>query len=187
MEEEPKRLKNLYGFEVREPDKRRNLDGSRKIHDCKMLWQRQHEILGLALGGMSNKDIAAQLGITPVTVSHAVNGELGMKKLSQMRKERDGEFIDVAKKVEELSEKALKIYEEIFDSETISYELKKKTADTVTMDLGGHRAPTVIDSRSVEVTATMDELDEFKRLGHKAAKDAGFLIELPEGEAINAN
>lgn len=174
-----KMKKSLYGWEVRKVDKRRVPDGE-KVHDIQQLWQRSHEILGLALQGLSNKDIAKELKVHPGTVSDTINSELGKKKLSELRKERDGEFIDVSKKINEIAEKALKVYDEILDSETISYDLKKKTADTVLMDIGGHRAPTQIQSQSISTTATFEEIEEFKRIGHLAAKDAGYLIEIPK-------
>lgn len=171
------KLKNLYGFETRAPDKR--LTNKRSRPDIKRLWQRSHEIIGLALQGYNNRDIAKTLNITDQTVSLTLNSELGMEKLSELRKERDGEFIDVSKKIAALGEKALEMYEEIFNSDTISYNLKKATADTVLMDLGGHRAPTKIDNRNLNLTASVQEIEEFKKLGLKAAKEAGFLIEVP--------
>jgi len=172
--------KSLYGFDMRSIDKRRTAPGTPKSYDIKMLWQKNHEILGLSLSGMSNVDIADRIGLTPRAISATVNSELGQKKLSEMREERDGQYIDIGKRVAELGAKAMNVYEEIFDSDTISYNLKKKTSDTVLMDLGGHRAPTKLESRSVELTATLDEIEEFKRLGCAAAKEAGLLVELPE-------
>lgn len=169
---------SLYGFETIGVDRRRV--EKKSIPDIKHLWQKNHEILGLCLQGFSTKDIAETLNICRTTVSNTLNSELGQKKLSEMRKERDGEFIDVSKKIAELSEKALEMYEQIFDSTTISHNLKKSTADTVLMDLGGHRAPTKIDSRHITTTATLEEIEEFKRLGHIAAKEAGYLIEIKE-------
>ena len=174
--------KSLYGFEMNGVDARRKPWPEKKNYNIKMLWQKSHEILGLALSGMSQNDISNELGITKDCVSKTVNSELGQKKLAAMREERDGDFINVSKRIAELAEKAVETYEEIFDSDTISYNLKKATADTVLMDIGGHRAATKIDSRNVSLTASVEELEEFKRLGHKAAKEAGFLIELPEGD-----
>ena len=179
MDEREEKRQSLYGFDVREVDKRR----SPKPYspDIKQLWQRSHEILGLSLQGFNNVDIAKTLNISKVCVSQTLNSELGQKKMADLRDKRDGGYVDVAKKIAELSEKALKTYEEIFDSDTISQNLKKATADTVLMDLGGHRSPTKIDNRSVNVTASLEEIEEFKRIGHKAAEEAGYLIEI-DGE-----
>ena len=167
----------LYGFEMREPDLRRtNREGT---HDIKQLWQRSHEILGLLLQGYKQVEIAEMLNVHPVTVSNVANSKLGKEKLSKMRSERDEEFIEVSKEVSRLAEKAIKVYEEIFDNDTVSFNLKKETADTVLMDLGGHRAPTKVDTRSFSMTASMEEINEFKKRGLEAAKAAGMLVEVP--------
>lgn len=174
--------KSLYGFEMREPDLRRT-DRS-GTHDIKQLWQRSHEIIGLALQGLKGTEIATILDISPVTVSNTLNSTLGKEKLSEKREERDADYVKVSEEVSRLAEKALKVYEEIFDTPDISYNLKKDAADTVLMDLGGHRAPTKIDSRNFNMTATATEIAEFKRRGIEAAKAAGMLVEIT-GESEN--
>jgi predicted transcriptional regulator len=165
---------SLYGFEMLTPDGRRTERTG--THDIKSLWQRQHEIVNLALTGMKQNKIAEQLEVSPVTVSNALNSTLGREKLSRMRKGRDEEAVKVSEEVERLATKALEVYEEIFDSETASLSLKKGTADTVLMQLGGHAAPTKIDTRSLQMTATPKEIEDFKRRGIQAAKDANMPI-----------
>ncbi len=178
MDELLEKRKSLYGFEIREPDKRR----SGPAYDIKQLWQRSHEIICLALQGHNQKSIAEILNVHQVTVSNTLNSELGQKKLSSMRESRDEEFIEVSREVSKLSEKALKVYDEIFDNDTVSYSLKKNVADTVLMDLGGHRSPTKIDTRTLNVSATAEEIIEFKRRGVAAAKESGMLVEITPKE-----
>ena len=171
---------SLYGFEMLKPDGRRS--DREGTHDIQSLWQRQHEIINLALQGLKQSEIANMLDISPVTVSNSLNSTLGREKLSKMREVRDGEAVKVSEEVARLSMKALEVYEEIFDSETISHNLKKSAADTVLMDLAGHRAPTKIDARSVHMTATPKELEEFKRRGIEAAIEANMPIRIPENK-----
>jgi len=57
-------------------------------------------------------------------------------------------------------------------------KLRKETADTLTMDLGGHRSPTKIEAKSLNITATPEEIEEFKKRGIAAAKAAGMIIDL---------
>ena len=185
IQEVPERLKartSLYGFEMTEPDLRFTNRDSSSSYNIKSLWQRNHEIIGLKLQGHSNKDIALMLDVTPQTVSNTLNSEMGIEKISKMREKRDEEYIDVSKRTSELLEKAMKIYEEIFDSPTVSYNLKKAAADTVVMDIGGHRAPTKVQTQNIQTTATLEEIESFKQRGKMAAKEAGFLIEIPEGD-----
>ncbi len=169
--------KPLYGFEVREPDKRCTNRSTR--WDIKRLWQRSHEIIRLALTGMNQIDIAKVLGLSAATVSNTLNSQIAKEKLSTMREALDKSTINVSLEVGRLAEKAIATYDEIFDNDTVGLKLKKETADTVLMDLGGHRAPTKIDSRQFSMTATLEEIEEFKSRGMAAAKESGMIIEVP--------
>lgn len=167
---------SLYGFEMRAVDNRRALEGERKTYDIKSLWQRNHEILRLALFTPKHKEIARILGITEATVSNTLNSELGRKKLSQMRLKRDEDTVDVMKEVAKLLPKALETYEKILDGDNIT-PLQKATADTLTMDLGGYRAPTKIQSRGTTLHLTPKEIEEFVTRGKAAARSAGMIVD----------
>lgn len=175
---------SLYGFEMREPDERRS--DRTGTHDIKQLWQRSHEILGLALQGMKNTEIAKILNISPVTVSNTLNSSLGREKLAGMREERDEHYVKVSQHVKDLTLKALDTYHKLFDTPGIEPELKKKTADTITLDIAGMRAPTKVDTRTLHAHATLDEIMDFRRRGIEAAKEAGMTIDIDPEEVQNA-
>lgn len=170
--------KSLYGFEMRKnnPDKRRK-DESRKTYNVKQLWQRTHEILKLALLGMNTNQIATVLGLHKQTVSNTLNSDLGMQKLSEMRLARDKGTIDVAQEVAKLLPEALKVYKEIMANKEASPSLKKDVADTLLMDIGGHRAPTKIEGKVAHAHLTSLEIEEIKRRGLEAARSQGQLVE----------
>ena len=168
---------SLYGFEMRSFDNRRALPGQRKTHDIKQLWQRNHEILRMALIGMKPKDIANILGIHVQTVSNTMNSELGRKKLSSLREKRDGDIVDVAMEVTKMLPKALETYEKILDGKEVS-KIQKETADTLVMDIGGHRAPTKVKSESAHLFLTPDDIKEFKERGIEAAKASGMVVDV---------
>lgn len=171
---------SLYGFEMREPDRRRsNREG---CWDIKQLWQRNHEIVNLAARGFKHVQIAEILGITPATVSNTLNSELGMRKLSEIRKFRDDEAKVVSEKIRVLTNKALQVYHEIFDDDSgeVSLKDKKAAADTVVLELSGLRAPTRIQSQSQSMSYTLsrEDLEEFKKRGLNAMKEAGHTIDV---------
>ena len=166
---------SLYGFEMRDVDHRRS-DRS-GCYDIKQLWQRSHEILGLALQGIKQVDIARILNITPATVSNTLNSSLGKEKISGMREERDEHYIQLNKEIKALTIKAMKTYHQIFDAPSTDVKLKKDTADTIALEIAGLRAPTRIDSRHVSYQATKEEIEEFKKRGIEAARESGMLIE----------
>lgn len=178
MEAQAQTQMSLYGFETRDVDNRRS--GREHTHDIKMLWQRSHEILGLALQGMKQTEIAKILNISPVTVSNTLNSTLGKEKLSEMRGERDEHYVKINEEIKKLTMKALNTYHKLFDTPSVDDKLKKETADTITLDIADMRAPTKVDSRSVHMYATIEEIEEFKKRGFEAARDSGIEIELKQ-------
>lgn len=166
---------SLYGFEMRDVDNRTS--GREGTHDIKRLWQRSHEIIGMALQGFKQTEIAKILNITPTTVSNTLNSSLGKEKLSDMREERDDEYKKLNKEIKKLALEATATYHQIFSTPSIDAKLKKDTADTVLLDIVGLRAPTKINSTSFSYKATPEEIEEFKRRGIEAARESGMLIE----------
>ena len=178
MEAENGNNVTLYGFESRDVDRRRT--DREHTHDIKSLWQRNHEIIGLAVNGLKGTEIAKILGISPVTVSNTLNSTLGKKKISEMRRKRDGNYLDVAKRIAQIRDRGLDTYEELLDDEKVDPKLRKEVADTVVLDIAGMRAPARTEARNINIHATPEEIEEFKRRGIEAAKRAGKLIVIPD-------
>ena len=76
--------------------------------------------------------------------------------------------------------KALNTYHQLFDTPSVDDKLKKETADTITLDIAGMRAPTKVDSRSLHMHATVEEIEEFKKRGFDAARESGMDIEIKQ-------
>ena len=93
-----------------------------------------------------------------------------------MRKERDESAIDVVKEVAKMFPKALEIYNKILDGEDVT-KMQKDTADTVVMDIGGHRAPTKTQSQGGFLHMTPADIEEFKKRGIEAAKTSGLIVD----------
>jgi predicted transcriptional regulator len=177
----------LYGFEMRDIDRRRVDPEERKTFNIKQLWQRNHEIINLHVQGLRNTQIAEIMGVTKESVSQTINSELGKYKISDLRKSRDDEVRVAQEKVRVLTNKALNVYHEIFDDESGESSLKDKkaVADTVVLELSGLRAPTKIQSHSMSVQLTRADLEEFKQRGLSAAQEAGLTIDVePEDSVI---
>jgi hypothetical protein len=185
---------SLYGFKFRVPDKRRerlNADGSRR-YDIQQLWQRSHEILNLALLGHKQVEIAKMLRIDEQTVCNTLNSTLGKETLAEKRKSRDEEYDKLQDKVLELTRKSLDIYERIVGSSPypkdenydpeVTLKMQKETADTITLDLAGMKAPTRIDTRSMHMNLGSDEIAELKKRGYDAALAAGKIVNVNPSE-----
>ena len=173
----------LYGFEFREPDKRRKPAEERKTYDIKQLWQRNHEIVNLAAMGYKGTEIAKILNVNQQTVSNTLNSELGQCKLSDIRLERDDEAKKVTEKIRTLTNKALDVYHEIFDDESGELGLKDKGnfATSFLGEMSGLKAPTRIQSQSVHTILTAEELEEIKKRGIEAARASGLIVDVEPG------
>lgn len=178
--EEIEEVEALYGFPMRDIDRRRNPNG--RTVDIKQFYSRQHEIINLDSLGYKGTEIASMLGISPVTVSNALNSTLGKEVKSDVRKSRDEEYDELRDEVMELTRTSLKVYEEIMNADDESRKLKKETADTIVLELSGLRAPTQIDTRNLNMNLSSDEIDDFKQRGIAAAKARGKVVKLPVKE-----
>jgi predicted transcriptional regulator len=181
----------LYGQLIRDKDERRAAPGERKTYDIKQFWQVHHEIVNLAAQGFKQTEIAYILGITPQTVSNTLNSTLGEEKLSLMRLERDADAKLMIERVRVLRDKALKVYQKLFDGvdengntveSTIGQQLA--AANTVVLELAQKKAPTKIQATSTHPVLTGEELMAIKDRAIKEAKNCGMVIEV-EAEEVN--
>ena len=167
------------------PDGRRS--ANRKTYDIKRLWERNQEIINLAVLGTSQQTIAETLGVCPATVSNTLNSTLGKLKLSSMRVARDEDTWDAAKKIQELAKKSLEFYESILGDEikdsdgrpAVPISTKVAVARHVTNDLSGLRAPTKVEGRFAHAYLTTEDIERLKEQGRNAAKEMGTIVEHP--------
>jgi len=173
---------DLYGFEVREEDRRRVNAEEKKTYNIKQLWQRSHEIVNLHVLGYKNTEIARILNLTPATVSLTINGTLGKRKVSELRKGRDSEVKLQGEKVRILANKALDFYNDVLENEEgYTTKDKKDVANAVLLELSGLRAPT--KSVNFSTVLSREELDEMKQNALKEAEASGEVIDVtPEEE-----
>lgn len=176
----------LYGFEIKEDDRRRALPGERKTYEVKQLWQLHHEILNLKARGFKSVEIAKILNVSEQTVSNTLNCELGEEKLSELREIRDGETKVRLEQIRILTDKAIGVYNEVFDNEAGNATMKERleTADKVLLELSGLRVPTKIMSQSNVTILNATEIDEFKKRGIEAMRSAGLIASDPDEKLI---
>jgi DNA-binding transcriptional regulator LsrR (DeoR family) len=172
-------------FPVDRNDHRRS--SSRRTYEVKNLWQLHHEIIDLAMTGMKQTEIAAQLGCTSQTVSNTLNSTLAKEKMELLRGSRDMDAVYYQESLAELARKATEIYHEILDAEEgVSPALKVQVANTVLLDLAGLGAPKKVDVRTTTYTA--QDVEQLKQRGLAAARACGILPPEPftEAELVDA-
>jgi hypothetical protein len=178
--------KNLYGFEMREPDQRRVDPEERKTYEAKAFWQRHHEIVNMAATGMKNVEIASVLNIDPQTVSNVLGSKIAEKKLSELRLIRDGNTKERLAQIEVLTQKAIETYHGILENESGEATLKdrKEVAKDILTEFSGLRVPTKIQGQFVGVQMTPEDFAAFRARGIASSKEAGLVVSDEEGEDL---
>lgn len=174
----------MYGQLIRDFDQRRVPREDRGTYDIKQFWQRHHEICNLAAQGYKQVEIAYILGITPQTVSNTLNSTLGEEKLSVIREERDKDAKLTVERIRILRDKALKVYQELFDGvdehgNTVDATMSQRihAADVVTLELAQMKAPTKIQATSTHTVLTGEELLAIKQRAIDEGKKCGMIVE----------
>lgn len=139
----------------------------RKVHDFSNLNEKQHEILNLTSLGLNRQQIAQAMEVTPQTVSNVTNSSLGKEKLSLLRGTRDANTLDTLERIQGLTEKALDVYDEIFEEDGVPRNLKLHAAKDV-LDRAGFGAVKKIDLRSISGRLSEEDIKELKERGELA-------------------
>lgn len=151
--------------------------GKKRTYTISSLWQRHHEIINRAFLGESTRDIAKAMGVTPATVQNCLQSEVGMKKLEALRMERDVQIIDVRKEIDALLPEAVKVYRDILASQDAGLKLKKETADTLLMEIGGYAAP-----KKVQAAVAHLDLSDIEAMKERGRREMERLASINLGE-----
>ena len=133
--------------------------GNRK-YQIEEMWDSHHEIVRLLLVGMKHVDIAATLGVSEAMVSYTANSAVVRRQLDVMRAVRDGEAIDISKRIKGLLPRAVEVLEQTME-EGVLPQLRLAAAKDV-LDRGGHPAVKGVDVRTGPAFLTRDEISEIK-------------------------
>ena len=157
-------------------------DGPRR-YEVKSLWDRHHEILRLVLLGFSNKEVAAELGISAQNVSDVKNSQLAIQQLEVLRTARDSQAVDVARAFVEDAPKSLRLLQDIRDGvASQDIKLRAKVAQDL-LDRAGHGKVTKIAGRVAHGVFTPEDLDRIKRRARGEAQPQPVNAEFTEVSA----
>jgi len=126
----------------------------------KKLKARHERILELASLGSSNLAIAEELGITSQTVCNVLRSSIGQARLSELNEEREARFIERQKRLDDLADNALSVYEDVFlGNEPLEPKEKVRLAGDV-LDRAGLPKTSRSEQTSVRATLTREQIEE---------------------------
>lgn len=139
---------------------------------------RHHQILRFHLLGWKNKDIAAHLGVSLMTVTTVVNSSLGRLKTQVMTAELDHTAMEAARRIRQLAPQAVQMVEEIMNSDEAPMAIRLSAAKDL-LDRAGLAAPKKVDVNSTSVSLSASDLENLKAAALQRAAANGLLIDVP--------
>lgn len=138
---------------------RHRLPETHRKYQIEQMWDIHHEVVRLALIGMKSVDIADHLGVSPVMVSYTLRSPIVQEKMNQLQAVRDIDAIDVAKEIQELAPRAVRVLGELLECELPNVRAK---AATDLLDRAGHAAIRTIRTENLHGHFSADEIKEIK-------------------------
>lgn len=139
----------------------------RRKYDIKNIWERQGEMIRRTALGLSNKEVADEIGCSAQTVSNVRNSPLGRAKLAELTARLDEETLDIQKRIQQFAPQALEVLENIIEGryEEASLNLRAKVASDH-LARAGHG--TIQKSSSISTVLTADEISRIKARSSRA-------------------
>lgn len=144
----------------------------------------------MAALGVKHNEIAERLDISPAMVSYTLNSELGIREMERIQRQIEGQTIDVASRIQELSNRALDVLEDLIDEPNPA---DKKLQADVAKDLlsrAGYSPIKQIQTRGIVGVVTADVLQEAKdRIRYKqenSKPEEAQYAEVLDGDDVDA-
>lgn len=152
-----------------------------KNYALKTVQERHQEIIRLvAIGRLSNEEIASVVGVTPQTVSNVRNSRLAKSKIKIITKARDIGAMDVRKDLDGLEPLAVQTLRDCMESPDAPFNVKSRVALGVISDIGGYGKGGKRGRRSTTVVAQY--IEEVVQ----SAREQGILAENQEVQVESA-
>lgn len=154
-----------------------------RAYEPKQLNARHHEILRLNLLGMSNIDIAKQLGCTPATVSTVLNSRLGKVQATVFKEGADADAMQVAKRIRELAPKAVALMNEIIENEDMPSAVRLRAAQDM-LDRAGFAPTKQVSVNATQINLSGQDLEKLKQIALDRARHNGIVIDVTASEEL---
>lgn len=159
-----------------QPRKDRRLKSERPLEMPKERWEMldlrdlHHQIKRRIFLGQKNNVIAESLGCTSMLVSYIRNSKQVQDELAKLHTRADLNTIDIRKEIDELAPKAIRVLEQLLESDGVAPNVKLTAAKDI-LDRSGNSAPQQINHLHGHFTS--DDLRDIKERACKIANIAG--------------
>lgn len=148
-------------------------------YEVKDIQARHREMVRMSLLGMKQTSIAAELGVTPQSVSNALNSQPVIQVMATLQEKADEKALSTKERLDELCPAAIRTFEEIMTEKvdiegTLVYKydgpLRKSTASDV-LDRAGYGRIQRIQGQVVHGFLSPDDIEDIKRRARESIID----------------
>lgn len=140
-------------------------------YEIERLWKQHQEIARRTALGDKGVDIANDLGLTPQTVYNFRNSELGTKRITDLQKQIDQEAVNIGRRLQEISPRAMDILECVVVNSPEAQALLNgapdlKTRIAVAQDIlsrAGYPTQRLVKGEIAHGFFTKDDIEDIKR------------------------
>lgn len=158
-------------------DNRHNKGRERNIQ-IKEIHQRQREMARLASMGISNKEIAATLNITPQNVSDNINSPLLRAHINDLQASKDGDVVAQARRLSQLASQAIDNIEKGINGEAELTDRDRMKLSTDVLDRVGLGKTINISGKVIHGHMTVADIEDLKERHAAEGRRAGAVVDV---------
>lgn len=131
-------------------------------YEAQELASSHREILRLKVLGLSNLEVAEQLGVTPQTVCNVHRSSLGRQHIESLQTGRDNSVVQIREELEEMLPLALAAYEEVLAKKVDTSPMQRIKVASEVMDRTGYGRIQKVVTANAANFATTEDIEQIK-------------------------
>ena len=148
----------------------------RKVYTVAEMSSKHHEIARLLVLGMTNVDIAKQMGVTSMMISNVKNSPVVQEQIKFLSAKKDAEVIKLSERIAKALPRCVEYLTETIDDEEISDSLKSRNAFGL-LAAGGHGPTKNVNVRGAHAILTAKDIQEIREQAENIGVSNGFVID----------
>jgi FixJ family two-component response regulator len=156
-----------------------------RSYELKELRARHQEVIRLSLLGLSNKDIAGQLGVSEQMVCYTVNSELAKEKMGQLQISADTDAVDIAAEIKKIAPQAIDLLGDVVQGlRDAPISLQVKVAQDV-LDRNGNGKIQRVQGNVAHSYYGKVGIEQIKERATELGIGTGNVVEVPAEDITN--
>lgn len=145
-----------------------------KTFQVTKIWNTHQEIIRRHVLGQKGTDIARALGLSPVTVGYTINSPVVKEKIAELQADRTSTVANMQERIADLQSDAIDYLDTLIHDDNCDRRLRFSVAKDI-LDRGGNSKITKVQTSSLNVSLSGEEIQKIKQRGLEMAREAGLV------------